>query len=85
DKGEFTLYKPVGCDACKGGYRGRIALHELMVGSDSVKKAIQEKARVAELYALALSEGMRTLKQDGIQKVLQGITDMMQVRAVCIK
>ncbi len=86
EKGEFTLYDPVGCDACGGtGYRGRIALHELMVGSDSVKKAIQEKARVAELFALALSEGMRTLKQDGVEKVLLGITDMVQVRAVCIK
>ena len=86
EKGEFTLYDAIGCDACGGtGYRGRIALHELMVGSDSIKKAIQEKARVAELFALALSEGMRTLKQDGIEKVILGITDMVQVRAVCIK
>jgi type II secretory ATPase GspE/PulE/Tfp pilus assembly ATPase PilB-like protein len=86
EKGEFTLYSPVGCDTCSGtGYRGRIALHELMIGSDSVKKAIQEKARVAELVALALSEGMRTLKQDGIEKILLGVTDIAQVRAVCIK
>ena len=86
EKGEFTLYSPVGCDTCSGtGYRGRIALHELMVGSDAVKKAIQEKARVAELVALALSEGMRTLKQDGIEKILLGVTDIAQVRAVCIK
>ena len=86
EKGEFTLYDPGGCDACNNtGYRGRVALHELMIGSDSIKKAIQEKARVAELFALALSEGMRTLKQDGVEKVLLGITDMVQVRAVCIK
>ena len=86
EKGEFTLQIPVGCDACGGtGYRGRIALHELMVGSDAVKKAIQEKARVAELFAIALAEGMRTLKQDGIEKILMGITDIAQVRAVCIK
>ena len=50
-----------------------------------VKKHIQEHARVAEIVATALSEGMRTLKQDGIEKVLQGITDIHQVRAVCIK
>jgi type II secretory ATPase GspE/PulE/Tfp pilus assembly ATPase PilB-like protein len=86
EKGEFSIYEPVGCDACGGtGYRGRVALHELMVGSDAVKKAIQEKARVADLFAIALAEGMRTLKQDGIEKVLLGITDMVQVRAVCIK
>ena len=46
---------------------------------------IQEHARVAEILACCLEEGMRTLKMDGIEKVLQGITDMQQVRAVCIK
>ncbi len=86
DKGQFTLYTPVGCDACGGtGYKGRVGLHELLIGSDAVKKHIQEHARVAEIVATALSEGMRTLKQDGIEKVLQGITDIHQVRAVCIK
>jgi type II secretory ATPase GspE/PulE/Tfp pilus assembly ATPase PilB-like protein len=85
-KGQFTLYTPVGCEKCSGtGYRGRVGLHELLIGTDPVKKAIQEHARVAELFAIALDEGMRTLKQDGMEKVLQGITDMHQVRAVCIK
>ena len=85
-EGRFTLYSPVGCDKCsKTGYQGRVGLHELLLGSDPIKKAVQEHARVAELLAIALDEGMRTLKQDGIEKVLQGITDMHQVRAVCIK
>ena len=86
DKGQFTIYTPVGCDTCGGsGYKGRAGLHELLIGSDSVKKHIQEHARVAEIFGTALTEGMRTLKQDGIEKVLQGVTDMLQVRAVCIK
>lgn len=86
DKGQFTIYGPVGCEKCSGtGYRGRVGLHELLIGSDPVKKAIQEHARVAELLAIALDEGMHTLKQDGMEKVLQGVTDMHQVRAVCIK
>ncbi|MCX7193562.1 MAG: GspE/PulE family protein [Proteobacteria bacterium] len=86
DKKQFTIYTPVGCDKCIGtGYRGRVGLHELLIGSDAVKKAIQERARVAELLAIALDEGMHTLKQDGMEKVLQGITDMHQIRAVCIK
>ncbi|OGS96404.1 MAG: secretion system protein E [Gallionellales bacterium RIFCSPLOWO2_02_FULL_57_47] len=86
EKGQFTLYTPVGCEKCSGtGYRGRVGLHELLIGSDPIKKAIQEHARVAELLAIALEEGMHTLKQDGMEKVLQGITDMHQVRAVCIK
>ena len=84
--GKFTLYKTKGCPTCNDtGYKGRVGLHELLVGTDPVKKLIQEKARVAEILAEALNEGMRTLKMDGVEKVLQGITDMAQVRAVCIK
>ena len=85
-EGKFTLYTPVGCEKCTDtGYRGRVGLHELLIGSDPVKKSIQEHARVAELLGIALDEGMHTLKQDGMEKVLQGVTDMHQVRAVCIK
>ena len=84
--GEITLYAPVGCDACNGtGYRGRVGLHELLVGTDAIKRNIQEHARVSAMFATALAEGMRTLKQDGIEKVLMGITDIHQVRSVCIK
>jgi len=86
DKGQFTFYKKVGCDACGGsGYKGRTGLHELLIATDPIKKLIQEHARVAEILARCLEEGMRTLKMDGIEKVMQGITDMAQVRAVCIK
>jgi type II secretory ATPase GspE/PulE/Tfp pilus assembly ATPase PilB-like protein len=86
EKRQFTIYTPVGCEKCSGtGYRGRVGLHELLIGTDAVKKAIQEHARVAELLAICLEDGMHTLKQDGMEKVLQGITDMHQVRAVCIK
>jgi type II secretory ATPase GspE/PulE/Tfp pilus assembly ATPase PilB-like protein len=84
--GKFTLQRAKGCPVCNDtGYKGRVGLHELMVGTDPIKKLIQEKARVAEILACALNEGMRTLKMDGIEKVLQGITDLPQVRAVCIK
>jgi len=69
----------------KTGYKGRVGLHELLVGTDALKKNIQDHAHVAEMLATALEEGLRTLKQDGIEKVLQGITDIHQVRAVCIK
>jgi type II secretory ATPase GspE/PulE/Tfp pilus assembly ATPase PilB-like protein len=86
ERGEFTLYTAKGCEVCGGtGYKGRVGLHELLAGSDEIKRLIQEHARVAQILATALEEGMRTLKQDGIEKVLQGITDIQQVRAVCIK
>ena len=85
DKGKFKLYRAVGCDACSSGYKGRVGLHELMLGTDGAKKLLQEHARVAQLLAQALEDGMLTLKMDGIEKVLSGITDIKQVRAVCIK
>jgi type II secretory ATPase GspE/PulE/Tfp pilus assembly ATPase PilB-like protein len=86
DKGQLLFYKPVGCDKCGGsGFKGRCGLHELLIATDPVKKLIAEKARVAEMLAMALEEGMRTLKQDGMEKCLQGVTHMKEVRAVCIK
>ena len=86
ETGKLTIHDPVGCEACGGsGYKGRVGLHELLVGTDALKKNIQEHARVAEMVSTALADGMHTLKQDGIEKVLMGITDMKQVRAVCIK
>jgi type II secretory ATPase GspE/PulE/Tfp pilus assembly ATPase PilB-like protein len=85
DNGRFKLYKAVGCDQCSSGYKGRVGLHELMVGTDRLKRLIQEHSRVAVMLACALEDGMLTLKMDGIEKVLSGITDIKQVRAVCIK
>jgi type II secretory ATPase GspE/PulE/Tfp pilus assembly ATPase PilB-like protein len=81
---DFQLYRARGCDACgKSGYRGRLGIHELLVTSDEIKHAIADKAPVEQLRAHAIKGGMRTLLQDGIQKVLSGQTDMKQVLAVC--
>jgi type II secretory ATPase GspE/PulE/Tfp pilus assembly ATPase PilB-like protein len=84
--GKISLYKAVGCDKCnKTGYKGRVGLHELLVADDPVKKLIQERSRVAELFAQAVEGGMRTLKMDGMEKVMMGLTDLKMVRQVCIK
>lgn len=84
--GKLKMYRAVGCDKCnKTGYRGRIGLHELMIADDDAKKLIQERARVAELFSAAVNSGMRTLKMDGMEKVLMGMTDLKMVRSVCIK
>ena len=84
--GQLKFYKAVGCDKCNGaGYKGRVGLHELMVADDAVKKLIQERARVAELFSAAVEAGMRTLKMDGMEKVMMGLTDLKMVRQVCIK
>lgn len=85
DAREITLMKPVGCSRCEGtGYRGRIAIHELLLGTESVREAIKEKQHGEQIRNLALGEGMRTLKMDGIWKVLKGKTTMEQVLRVCM-
>ncbi|RYX93043.1 MAG: GAF domain-containing protein [Comamonadaceae bacterium] len=86
EEGRLRMYRAVGCDKCnKTGYKGRIGLHELMIADDAAKKLIQERARVAELFSSAVNSGMRTLKMDGMEKVLMGLTDLKMVRSVCIK
>ncbi len=81
--GALTFYRASGCAACSGGYTGRLALHELLVVNPDLRKAIQRKAPATEIQQLGLAAGMRTLRQDGILKVLAGETDLAQVEAVC--
>ena len=84
--GRLILYRAAGCEHCgQTGYRGRIGLHELLVNSDVVKDHILSHAPVSDIFRTALDEGMRTLKQDGFEKILQGHTDIHQVRKVCVK
>jgi type II secretory ATPase GspE/PulE/Tfp pilus assembly ATPase PilB-like protein len=82
-KGGLLLYAAAGCDQCSGtGYRGRIALHELLVATPEIKRLAMRRAEIEEISHTAIRCGMRTLKQDGISKILQGLTDLSQVRAV---
>jgi len=82
---DLTLYKPAGCDACSGtGYRGRLGVHELMEGTAEIKKMIKKQANTEIIFKQAMKESMTTLKQDGILKVFQGITDISEIRRVCI-
>jgi type II secretory ATPase GspE/PulE/Tfp pilus assembly ATPase PilB-like protein len=79
----ISLYQPKGCRECdRTGYKGRMAVFELMVADAAVKRLVQNRAPVSEILAAALAAGMRTLKQDGIEKVLRGLTDITQVRAL---
>ena len=85
-KDDLMLNKPGGCDDCNGhGYRGRMALHELLMGTDEIKLLIQNAAKVDEIRAQAIKDGMTTLKQDGIEKIFKGHLDLLQVRKVCIR
>ncbi|MDI3465301.1 MAG: Type II secretory pathway, ATPase PulE/Tfp pilus assembly pathway, ATPase PilB [Nitrospira sp.] len=83
---DLILYRGGGCEICNhSGFKGRVALHELLVGSEEIKNLIQGKARTAEILSVAMRDGMVTLLQNGIQKVLKGLTTYRQARAVAIK
>jgi len=69
--------------ACGRGFRGRIAIHELLVVMPGIRHLIRTKAPVSDIVSLAMDTGMHTLKQDGISKVLQGMATIERVRAVC--
>jgi len=82
----FLLYRGRGCDHCRQtGFKGRVALHELLRGSEEMKTLIQSRARTVEMTSLAKKEGMITLMQDGILKALAGSTTFEQVRTVAMK
>ncbi len=81
-KGGIARYSCAGCASCnRTGYLGRAAIHELMVVNAELRALVQTGARVAELQRAAIAGGMRTLRQDGIEKVLAGITSVEEVRA----
>ena len=83
---DLMLHKAEGCDVCSTtGYRGRMGIHELLMGTDEMKKLIQLKAPMEQIRDQAVNDGMTTLKQDGIEKIFQGYCDLREVRKVCIK
>jgi type IV pilus assembly protein PilB len=80
-----TLYRPVGCPRCaQSGYRGRLAFHEVMPVTEEIARAIVERASTAEVTRLARSQGMRTLRQDALEKVRSGDTSLEEVARVIV-
>ncbi|RIH86842.1 putative type II secretion system protein HxcR [Meiothermus luteus] len=77
-----ALYKGTGCDKCSGtGYKGRAAIHELMVLDDEIRRAIVEGQSATQIKEIARKNGMKTLREDGIQKAFLGITTLEEVMA----
>ena len=80
--GVLQQHHAPGCSHCdQSGFAGRVGLHELLVISRELRRLVQTNARAAELQRVAMGEGMRTLRQDGIHKVLAGLTSIEEVRA----
>jgi len=83
---DVRLYRAVGCPKCgESGYKGRLGLHELLEGTDAMKSLIKHRSEIEQIRRQAIADGMTTLKQDGILKCFQGLTDIKEVRKVCIK
>ncbi len=82
----FTLYKPCGCEACNDtGYRGMSGLYELLTATDEIKHMIISRKPMLALRRISMSQGMKTLLQDGVVKVLRGETDLPEVLSVCMR
>jgi type II secretory ATPase GspE/PulE/Tfp pilus assembly ATPase PilB-like protein len=85
DLSGISLARIRGCAKCaQTGYRGRIGIHEVLEATEPIRRLIRKKCDSEEVRNLAVSNGMMTLKQDGIRKVLEGITDIQEVRRVCL-
>ena len=81
--GDFNLNKPVGCQACgKTGYKGRFAIHEVMLMTEEIERAIVEGKSSEDLRKLSISQGMLTLRKDGLRKVIQGLTSLEELARV---
>lgn len=82
---DITLYRAKGCEACHGtGYKGRLGIHELMKGTKEIKRMIKKEANSEELFVQAAKDGTTTLIQDGIKKAFEGLTDLNEIKRVCV-
>jgi type IV pilus assembly protein PilB len=82
DKG-FKAYEPVGCVRCNhSGYRGRLGIYEVMPITDGLRRLILEKGSADDMRAFARQEGMRVLRDDGVEKIREGVTSVAEVLRV---
>ncbi len=85
DRKRLTLAKASGCNACfKSGYKGRAGIHELLVVTPEIRQIIQKRGEASAIRAAGKQTGMTLLKQDGIRKVMQGLTDLHEVMVTCL-
>lgn len=84
-KGEITLYRSVGCTRCNNtGYKGRMGIYEIMLVTEAVERLIVERKSADEIGRVARAEGMMSLRQDGHERVLQGMTSIEEISRVIV-
>ncbi|MEW8491641.1 MAG: type IV-A pilus assembly ATPase PilB, partial [Candidatus Thiodiazotropha endolucinida] len=81
-KTDFTTYKPVGCDLCTGGYKGRVGIFQVMTVSETMGKLIMEGGSSLQLEEQTDKEGVNNLRRSGLRKVMQGITSLQELNRV---
>jgi general secretion pathway protein E len=82
----FTIFRAKGCEACfQTGYLGRSAIYELLMLDDEVRQLLMKNADASTIKAAAMRKGMQTLRQDGADKVLKGVTSVDEVVRVTQK
>jgi len=80
-----TLYRPVGCSACsKTGYKGRLALHEVMTVTEQIERLAVERASGEAIAKVAREQGMAMLRDDGLAKVAEGVTSLEEIFRVVV-
>ncbi len=78
----FTTFKPVGCEHCSAGYKGRVGIYEVMKMSDEIARTIMEGGNSLQIASQAKAQGMRDLRQSGLLKVIHGVTSIAEVNRV---
>jgi len=80
--GTWVSYRPVGCSLCNNGYKGRVGIYQVMPVSEEIQRIILRDGSVLDIADQAASEGVRSLRQSGLNKVRQGMTSLEEVLAV---
>ncbi|MCL4472499.1 MAG: Flp pilus assembly complex ATPase component TadA [Actinobacteria bacterium] len=82
---DITLYKPGGCPRCNNtGYKGRLGIYEVMIVSEAIERLTVERKSADEISRVAQAEGMLSLREDGLDKVIRGVTSMEEIARVII-
>ena len=80
--GTFTIYEPVGCESCNGGYKGRLGIYEVVKNTKELQQLIMESGNSIEISSQMRKDGFNDLRTSGLQKVMQGITSLAEVNRV---
>ena len=80
--GSWQPYKAVGCEACNNGYKGRVGIYQVMPITEEIQKIILADGSALDIAMQSEREGVRNLRQSGLQKVIQGLTSLEEVLAV---